>query len=378
MVQEASGLPGGKGGDPGKEMSGEGFAALLSQHLSNGTRPGLRLGAVGNVWTARAFGRATQVSERTVRNWRSGSTLPDDAGLQNILDALFGDDPSLVGARCALENAWDIAQRRRSAETLATAAPEPDGLDFVEGVDSLEIRPAPASDHTAARDPVVRRRLPIIAEKLRDLAETIGSRLDNQRGWRLLRRRVQSLLDLVDGQPAEAIPERLVELYDWTISLASFVEFDDGLERNAAAADEPLDPDIRRALVDVLSTMAPWLRTFPSVLTWDSEKQSLLSRAQAFETARAMLRDAEAFIRMAGATGALSLVDAERAVEPLETAKRTGFQAEKAGYRGLATARNLLSRSVRVLALGSTFFMGTVYSNFATKSALLQSIGTFL
>jgi hypothetical protein len=114
-------LPGGNGGRGGKEPESESFAVLLSRHLDAGTRPNLKAGAVGQQWTAPDFARAADASDRTVRNWRSGATLPKVEDLAFILDALFGDDARLRPDRSALQDAWDAAHAVRAGLGLPAA-----------------------------------------------------------------------------------------------------------------------------------------------------------------------------------------------------------------------------------------------------------------
>lgn len=367
-------MPGGTGGKGGKPLDNDGFAARLSAHLDSGTRPGLKPGAVGGKWTAPAFGKAVGVSQRTVRNWRNGSTLPEAENIPFLLDALFGDEPGPAGERTALHEAWDAAHWSRTRDTLAAATPEPDGTVFTEQEGRLVPAPAPASDHAAAALPAVVNRHPILLEKLDDLLDAIGTRLDNQPSWRALPRMAQRLRAALDRPPAE-LPDRLDELYDRTASLASFVELDDRLGQDPNAAANPLDADLRRPLADALASLAPWLRSFPSVLAWDSARADMLTRQDLFATLRPRLADARALIQAAETSGVLSAEDAARVMTPLDTAEREGFQAEKAGYRGVATARNLLVATGLSVA---SFYAGAVASDFATKSALVPSAGSML
>ena len=231
-----------------------------------------------------------------------------------------------------------------------------------------------ASDAEAAADPVIARRHAGIVERLTDLLEIAGSRLDNQRAWRLLPRRAQRALEAAQG-PTSDLPSRLSDLYDNTVSLGSFVAQDDAFGADSSAMDSPLDPAIRRALVDYLALAAPWLRNFPSVLQWDSARQDFLARPELFEPARASLDAAREFFSIAAAVHALSREDAERGALPLETATRPGVLAEKAGYRGVANARRLLTQSS---ALVAGFLAGAVAPGVATPSDLEKHLAALL
>lgn len=94
-------------------MADRAFHEQLAGHLDAGTRPGLKAGAVGGKWTTVAFAKAVNFEDRTVRNWRSGATLPDVDALGFINSALFGEDASLQLARRALQQAWDVAFQRQ-------------------------------------------------------------------------------------------------------------------------------------------------------------------------------------------------------------------------------------------------------------------------
>ncbi|MSP02082.1 MAG: tetratricopeptide repeat protein [Acetobacteraceae bacterium] len=82
------------------------FAALLRHHMEVGTRPAGKRGS--GPWSVNAVADAINVGERTVQNYRSGSTLPPD--VSNMLDAFFGDDPRHTAARAAFLVAFNEAR----------------------------------------------------------------------------------------------------------------------------------------------------------------------------------------------------------------------------------------------------------------------------
>ncbi|MGX9965813.1 leucine-rich repeat domain-containing protein [Roseomonas sp. F4] len=374
------------------------FAAALAAAIDTG-----RMARSGVPSTHQRLASILGVDPRSVRNWRNAISLPSRDNLEGLMTVLLDSAGQRPGN---LETLWqqaqrpidvrppsqtiDFAEQRENispagldasvSATLAATPPEPDGAIFEEGEGRLVLQQGQSDDHAVASQPNMAKRHLIIIEKLQDLKEAIDERLDNQRSWRALPNKVQKLHDALENQPTYTIPDQLVELYDRTMSLASFVELDDMLSRSPDAIDDPLAPDIRRALVDALSTLAPWLRTFPSVVRWDSARRDALTRPELFVAVRAQLEDAHTLIHLAGAADALSQEDVARASEPLETAQGQGFQAEKAGYRGLSTARNLLTRTVAIkaLALTTAFYTGAIGSDFSTKSKLVQAASTFL
>lgn len=88
------------------------FARLLAWHLNNGTRPRRTPETPGARWTNEEFGTACGGSnEKTVRLWRSGSSVPND--LPTIERELFGDNSAYLVWRQELRNAYDAAKRNR-------------------------------------------------------------------------------------------------------------------------------------------------------------------------------------------------------------------------------------------------------------------------
>ena len=366
------------GRNPGRDPPFAAFGALLDRHLRAGTRPDPNN---SEPWTDTAFAKAIPgrdadsqgSSPRRVANWRKGTSLPN--AIEPILRALFGPIRSDGGAdREQLRDAYDRARLADNRATIEAAPLEPDAVDYIEAGARLVLVAGAASDAEAAADPAIARRLATVIERLHDLLEIVGARLDNQRAWRLLPRRAQRALDAAD-RPIADLPSHLIDLYDNTVSLGSFIAQDDALGSDPEAFDLPLDHDIRRAVVDYLAVAAPWLRGFPSVLAWDSARQDFLSRPELFEPVRASLDAARGFFGVAATARALSPEDAERGALPLETAARPGVLAEKAAYRGVANARRLLTRSTALMA---GFLSGAVASDFATRSDLVKHLGALL
>ncbi|TDG30641.1 hypothetical protein E2C05_13725 [Paracraurococcus ruber] len=350
------------------------FAALFDGHLRAGTRPDPDH---REPWSNAAFARAmpgrgttTGVSDRSVANWRRGHALP--AEIEPILRLLFGPLRADGGeARIALRAAWERPRMGEAAARIAAEPPEPDAVTWVEDGDRLAIAPGAETDAAASADPAVARRHRGVVERLQDLVEAIGQRLDNQRAWKGLARAARRALAAAEVPTAE-LPDVLVDLYDNIVSMGGFVTLDDALAADPAALDPALDPDIRRALADCLAVAAPWLRSFPSALQWDSGRRDFLARPELFEPVRATLPLARQVLEAARAEGAISAEDAARAALPLDTADLPGMQGEKAGYRGLANARALVTRAAAVTA---AFLSGAVASDYATRSALVQHLG---
>jgi formylglycine-generating enzyme required for sulfatase activity len=412
------------------------FGQLLALHLFRlSTRPA----ASGHVpWTLTEFAERLSgslgvgtISPQTVEDWLNGASLPDEqTTFPAILQLLFGEDPALSDYRAALadffdqakfferrerttqdtvrigrrpsagtaitsklgtiiatgnpflklnpEDTWGIARLDQDLQTLKAAKPPPDSVIYAETETGFAIVQGQATDAAVAAQPETAQRHGNVIAKIEDLIDACGTRLDNQRSWRRLPQIAKRALEAAN-RPTIELPDALVDLYDHTVSLGSYVSQDDAIGADKNASDAPLDHDIRRALVDFISSASPWLRSFPSVLAADDARRDFLTRRELFEPIRRTLPAARELLEIAGQEGVLSLDDAVRAALPLETAERGGFLGEKAAYRGHGNALGLLTRSATVTIVSLiSFYSGAIASDFATKSVLVQRAGSFL
>jgi hypothetical protein len=375
------------------------FHRLFREHWDAGTGlPDGRRRPLGS-WTVKHFADALArlncpVDEATIRGWVVGRNLTDRRAMLAILATFFpapADGAASHPDRQRMLDAWTDAQRRAGRPVADAAAMqqagaallalprEPDAIGFVVAGTRLAIAPPAESDRAAAALPVVGQLLPLIVEKLAELIEVMGERLDSQRAWRGLPKAARALHAALGNAVPETLPDQVIPAYHRTLTLGSFIEFDNDLGAAPNALDEPLEPEIRRALTDALGSLAPWLLQFPSIRDADAAKRDFLSRPELFETVRPKLAEARAVLEAAAAHGALSAEDAAEAAEPLDIAERPGVQGEKAGYRAVATAKHLVVTALAwKLTVGGSFLAGAVSSDYATKSALVQTLGTFL
>jgi WD40 repeat protein len=368
------------------------------------------------------------MSPLTVLDWLNGASLPDEqATFPAILQLLFAEDPELSEYRASLadffeqakraergvlppqnsvglghnpsartaitsklgtviatgnpflrlspDGTWDITRLDQDLQTLKAAKSPPGSVIYAETETGFAIVQGQATDAEVAAQPATAQRHRNVIAKIEDLIDACGTRLDNQRSWRRLPEIAKRALEAAN-RPTIELPDALVDLYDHTVSLGSYVSQDDAIGADKNASDEPLDHDIRRALVDFISSASPWLRSFPSVQATDDALHEFLTRRALFEPIRRTQRAAREFLEKAGQEGVLSPDDAVRAALPLETAERGGFLGEKAGYRGHGNALGLLTRAAVVWLIG--FYSGAISSDFATKSLLVQRAGSFL
>ena len=381
-------------------MTAAGFHDLFVQHWDAGTgMPGDRRRVSGS-WTTKDFADSLArlncpVDAATIDRWRNGTNQTNRrATLLAILAVFFPQNAGGTAQhpdRQKMLDAWTQAQRRagrpqpdaadmqQAGAALLAAPREPDAIGFVVSGPRLAIAPPPDSDRAAAALPLVQALLPLVVEKLRDLDATVGARLDNQPAWRSLPTALHGLIGALGNATPETLPDLVVLIYHRTLTLGSCVELDDRLGATPSLQGEPLEPEIRRSLADSLKTLATWLLQFPSVREADAAQRGFLTRPELFEAVRPRLEDARRVIQTAAATRALSEEDAAEAAAPAEIAATPGMQGEKAGYRAISTARHLAVTALGwKLSLGAALLTGAVASDYATKSALVGTLGSFL
>jgi hypothetical protein len=93
------------------------FGGLLNWHLARGTRADGSPPAKGVPWDNKSFARSVgskssegAKSERTIRNWRNGATLPSSADFQAVLLVLFGGNQNYGEWKAALTDKYHAAR----------------------------------------------------------------------------------------------------------------------------------------------------------------------------------------------------------------------------------------------------------------------------
>ncbi len=221
-------------------------------------------------------------------------------------------------------------------------------------------------DLAAAQRPMTQQMHAAILQRARNFVD-VASRLDNQPGWGGISRTTMNLVDLLD-RPSISIPDVLGFLYPVAIELGSFIEFDQQLTAGAASYTEPLDPEVRRPLSDLVRNLAPWLRAFPSIRDADDEASRFLVKA-------GELQPTFDVIAAASEHDLLTDRDVEVFRQLRDAADRGVFQGEKAGGRAKRSASNFV---IGVAAFAGTFFSGAASSDYATTSPLVHKVGQFL
>jgi hypothetical protein len=196
----------------------------------------------------------------------------------------------------------------------------------------------------------------------------VAPRLDNQVGWAGIGRLAQRIFTYVNRSTIE-VPDVLGHLYSSTLELGSFLEMDRRVSAGEFEYVLPLQVEMRRPLEDLVSSLAPWMRAFPTIRQLDDEAAKFLVKDNVLVEPSIETVDA------AGRNHAVLADDLAALRGLLEASNRGPLQGTKAGHRGTVSARNMVVAAVGAI---SAFYLNAVASDFATKSLGVQRIGTFL
>jgi transcriptional regulator with XRE-family HTH domain len=165
------------------------------------------------------------------------------------------------------------------------------GARWVEADEQFVIDPTGTdSDAAAAQEQIVQQLHIGVVEKARQFNE-ISKRLDNAIGWQGIAAATTRFTEGVN-RPTNEIVLYLGSIYSAILELGSFLEQDAALQQGAASSADPLDPEVHRALTDLIRTAAPWLRRFPTVRELDDEAAAFLAQNELLDPGAALIKSA--------------------------------------------------------------------------------------
>lgn len=249
---------------------------------------------------------------------------------------------------------------------LTSTQPSPIGIRFVQRNEQLAIDPSgDASDEEAAQHPLTQQLHEGVQRRSQDFVP-LAIRVNNQPAWQGIGDTAKRFAEAVSA-PTIEIPKNIGRVYDAIVELGSYLELDQKLHASADANGHPLEPEIQRALSDLIRSAAPWVRRFPTAQIIDNESGAFLSRPDLYNPSTAAADFAED-------AQLISPEDADSLRQLAEAAKRGEFQGQKANNRVVASAKNLALVASALVSL----YVGAISSDFATKSTLVMRAGTFL
>lgn len=322
------------------------------------TKKKMKRAGIGNVhsllrWTEGELLVAAGLSSYQVRNTRK---FLYNLGLYPGVFADQGSDNSSLIER---ELDASIAKALELTQVKGGVNFQRDGVYF-----SIRSDTEP-SDMDAALLPFNAQLQHAIQRKAQSLFEAV-SRLHNSHAWRELPEAAKNIRDLVD-RSAKDIPNVLGPLYAASLEIASFIELDQRISSDKDSMSEPLDPEVGRPLMDLMRTIAPWLRAFPTIREADDQANSFLLRAE-------KLASTSAVMKLARDTSIVRQQDAELIDRLILAYERGAAQGQKAGVRSNRSVANLL---ITITAFAAGVLGQSVAGKIESDSILVEKISTF-
>lgn len=265
------------------------------------------------------------------------------------------------------ENVQQLAEKVSIAEKVRAIPQVKLGTTFKPGRETLEIDvDGYESDEAAALQPITQQLHQESRRKLDAFADAAKS-LDNQYGWAGIAAANKRFIGLLDRTTAD-IPKVIGQVYSAALELGSFLELDNQIRSGEISYAESLRPEARRPLEDLVKTVAPWVRRFPSAREIDNETGEFLSQIALVTHARDAAEAA-----LSNELIAQEIADAVRGL--LQSAGREGAVSYKASTRGVLSVRNMV---IAAATAATTVWLGAIGSELAPRSVVAQRAAGFL
>lgn len=280
-----------------------------------------------------------------------------------------GLDHARIQIEAAIRERFELESSTDWLIPLLEAREEQPGPVWIPGTDQFDLDPGGSDDDMLAAADRMTGQLHGLNRKkaasfARDIAR-LGNSLDRQ--WFDLVTAARDLSDVLN-ETAEDLTQQIAILWEASVRLASFLNLDKRYIETGSKDPDPLPPDIHRALDDLVGSVAPFARRFPSVRELDDERGAALANPSLFAPAVSLFAAAKA--------ENLTSPDAAASMESMtQLAERGGVQADKARSYTIRGARGLISRSASYAA---GFLAGAVASGYADQSPLIHRIGAFM
>ncbi len=183
-----------------------------------------------------------------------------------------------------------------------------------------------------------------MAANVARLANSLG------REWDGFIAAARKLAEVIDRDTSE-LPDVVATLWEASVGLASFLDLDKRILDTRPNDMDNLPPDIHRALDDLVGSVAPWVRRFPTAEGLDDARGAFLTNPALFAPAKRLFEAAVAEnLTTAQATEAMNASFA--------TAERGGAQADKAWVYAMRGGFGLLRKFAK--AAGTTLLSGAI------------------
>jgi hypothetical protein len=226
------------------------------------------------------------------------------------------------------------------------------------------------SDEAAAQDKQVIQRHERARLRASEARQYAG-RLSNQRGFEGISATLDEFSLYLDGD-TKSVAANISAVWELSTAVGTFLERDDEARTGRGGLTEPLDPEPRAILDQLIIAAAPFVRSFPTARDNDDAVRLFKESRAAIEPARKLIEK--------GKEQLVIHPDAERLLDvALAAAERSGgLQAQKSRNWFSATVRNI---AIAFMVVSSPFAGGalkTAGEHFWDKSAIGEKIDHFL
>jgi CheY-like chemotaxis protein len=191
--------------------------------------------------------------------------------------------------------------------------------------------------------------------------------IENYPGWKRLKESAELFLSEID-RPFSDLGKRSVTLWSLSVSLGSFLEQNREAKIGGASMVGKLEPNVERALLDLVLTTANFVRLFEAPKKYDAGLIDSFSPPSATEAAREIASNA--FTR-----DVLVSEDAKVLTSVLGSTAIDGDQTRKAHGFGLKTVMNVVVTAFALLRGGA---IKKATEKYVDDSALVEKLTNFM
>ncbi|WP_394689919.1 hypothetical protein [Hoeflea sp.] len=270
-------------------------------------------------------------------------------------DDFWGSKENPRGAELVNAEIAGWVEAARVAQKLALAQHESLGSNWGKSGDHLEMRnEVAAGDVEVARNPVTQRAHQSLLRKALKFGDAACG-FDELYGWTGFGDDYNRLTTALQCE-GDGLADQIWDIYDATLTVASYLQQDNDIRGSSPAfSNAALSAAHRREFIDLVRSLAPWVRRFPTARQEDEGAANFLQRVSDQLT--------NTLLESAHQKGVITDKDRELIKALLAAMERNGLPAEKAGIRAHFSVRNLTFA-------GAMFIAGSVASGTMEKSEL--------
>lgn len=242
-----------------------------------------------------------------------------------------------------------------AAQRLAVAQQDNIGNHWRESEKFLEIgNEVAAGDLEVARNPATQKAQRSLLRKALKFGGA-AREFDELYGWAGFGDDYNRLTTALECK-GDGLADHIWDIYDATLTVASYLQQDNDIRGSSPAfSNAALSAAHRREFIDLVRSLAPWVRRFPTAQQEDENAANFLQRVSEQLTS--------SLLESAHQRGVITDKDRELIKALLAAMERNGLPAEKAGIRAHFSVRNLTFA-------GAMFLAGSVASGTVEKTEL--------